>query len=660
MYTNNSSSALPRMHKLIEQIREADIAYYKYDNPVLPDIEYDKLFDELLALETATDVIISGSPTQTVAGEILESLRSVPHSKPMLSADKIHTIEEAAKFVAMHASMVSFKLDGLTLILRYDQGELQLALTRGKEGLAGEDVTHCVRVMQNVPLKIPYKYPMEIRGEGVISWDNFNELNKTLDEPYSHPRNLAAGSIRKHDATKVKDRKLDFIAFDMVTEIPGVETKSQQLDFLMDNGFDVVHHVPLIAGVTEENIKYLFDGWFDRKQSPYAVDGLIIEYDDLAYGASLGATGHHEKRMCAYKWEDKLYETEFLGLIAATTKSGMVSLKALVKAVEIGGNIVEHPYLHNINNIEKLKLGIGDKVMVYRANDVIPQIASNITQSNTVELPSCCPCCGGELVERSSEGGTRQLYCENDICSAQLIRRFEHFCEKTRMDVEGISESTLEKLVENGWIENFGDLYELGRYKEEIVKTEGFGEKSFEKIQTAITASKNRPLNQFIAGLGIHTIGRTAGRVLNQYFEGSWDAFEQAIKDGFDFTTLPDFGPIMHDNIYAWYHNPTEEALWRPALKHITFTKEIIGMSSISTDNPFYGKTVVATGKLNNYSRDEIQTRLMGLGAKPSSSVSKKTDYVIVGDIENSNKLSKAAEYGVPILSEEEFEEMVG
>jgi len=596
MYKIKLNPAFYRMTELISEISKADTAYYKFDNPVITDHEYDKLYDELLDLEKKTGIVLSGSPTQKTSGEILEGLKEVVHTKPMLSADKVHSIAEVVKFVAAHPALVSWKLDGMTLVLRYDNGEFQQGITRGAEGLVGEDVTHTVRVMTNVPLTIPYKGFLEVRGEGVVSWANFEELNKTTGEPYSHPRNLAAGTIRKLDASKVKDRKPEFIAFDMVTDNGMFSTKQEQLEFLCKNGFSVVPYMPLEKGITTQVIEDVFE-FFNPANYPYAVDGLIVEYDDLAYGASLGATDHHENRLIAYKWEDEMHETQVTGLEVATTKAGFVSLTAVLKPVEIGGVIVRKAYLHNLNNIERLELGIGDTVKAYRANMVIPQIADNLTRSNTLPLPTHCPSCDSKLVEQSSEGGTRQLYCLNENCSAKLVRRFVRFCEKTRMNIAGMSETTLEKIIEAGLLKNFGDLYCLNKRRVEMARLPGFGPKLVDRLLNAIEKSRRCALNQFIAALGIHTIGRTAGRALNAYFGGDWNKFEQAIKDKFDFTQIEDFGPVMNENLYAWYHNPQEEELWRPALNHITFIKENTTMNH-NTENPFYGKTVVATDKL--------------------------------------------------------------
>lgn len=645
-----------RMLELIEQLTQADIAYYRDDNPVMSDFEYDRLMDDLRDIETRTGLILSGSPTQKVSGEILESLKPVRHTKPMLSADKTKSIEDLVKFAAGRPVMLSWKMDGLTLVLRYENGLLAQAITRGREGIIGEDVTHTVRTFLNVPLSIPTRDSFEVRGEGVISWENFKKINASLEEPYTQARSFAAGSVRKLNAGEAKKRMLEFWAFELVSDYLEPHSKLAQQQFLADNGFSVVPYLYLDAAHDEEKVREAI-ATMNPKAFAYPVDGLIMEYDDIAYGKSLGATGHHENRLIALKWQDELVRTKFLGVELATTRTGMVSITGLFEPVELDGATVSRAYLHNLDIFDAFQFGVGDEIDVYKANMIIPQIADNHTQSNTYVLPMTCPCCGEPLTVEKTTGGTRQLYCGNPHCTARLVQKFAHFCEKTRMNIEGLSATTLEKFIGHGWIRNFGDLYELEQHREAIVATEGFGQKSFERLQSSIEKSRHCTLAKFIAGLGIPMVGRHAGRDLDQYFHGSWEAFEQAVRDGFDFTQLPDFGQTMHNNIYIWYADTEEAKLWRPLLEKVIFEKENYDMNT-NTTNPFYGKTVVATGKLENYTRDGIQTKLLQLGAKPASSVTKKTDYLIVGEKAGS-KLTKAQQLGIRTLTEEEFEAML-
>ena len=652
---NNTN--LERMRELIERLTEADIAYYKNDAPIMTDLEYDRLTEELASLEHDTGLVLSGSPTQKVSGEILENLAEVRHTKPMLSAGKTKSIEDLIRFAAGRAVLLSWKMDGLTLVLRYEYGKLKQAITRGREGIIGEDVTHTVRTFRNVPLTLPTKESFEVRGEGVISWESFRKINASLEEPYTHPRNLASGSTRKLDAGEASKRRLEFWAFELVSDHLEPESKLAQQQFLQRSGFSVVPYIFLDAGHSEQDIRDTVAG-MEPKDFAYPVDGLVMEYEDLRYGKSLGATGHHENRLIALKWADELYSTRFRGVELATTRTGMVSITGLFDPISIDGTLVSCAYLHNLDIFDEFQFGIGDEISVYKANMIIPQIADNRTPSNTYALPMACPCCDEPLTVKRTSGGTRQLYCVNPHCAAKLVQKFAHFCEKTRMNIEGLSATTLEKLIGHGWVHNFGDLYELERHREEIIKTEGFGEKSFERLQAAIEKSRCCTLAKFIAGLGIPMVGRHAGRDLDRYFHGSWAEFEAAILNGFDFTQLPDFGETMHNNIYTWYADAQEAKLWRPLLRKIQFeTKENLTMET-TMNNPFAGKTVVATGKLEHYTRDGIQEKLISLGAHPSGAVSKKTDYLIVGEKAGS-KLTKAQQLGVKTLTEQEFEDML-
>lgn len=652
---NNTN--LERMRELIERLTEADIAYYKNDAPIMTDLEYDRLTEELASLEHDTGLVLSGSPTQKVSGEILENLAEVRHTKPMLSAGKTKSIEDLIRFAAGRAVLLSWKMDGLTLVLRYEYGKLKQAITRGREGIIGEDVTHTVRTFRNVPLTIPTKESFEVRGEGVISWESFRRINASLEEPYTHPRNLASGSTRKLDAGEASKRRLEFWAFELVSDHLEPESKLAQQQFLQRSGFSVVPYIFLDAGHSGQDIRDTVAG-MEPKDFTYPVDGLVMEYENLRYGKSLGATGHHENRLIALKWADELYSTRFRGVELATTRTGMVSITGLFDPISIDGTLVSRAYLHNLDIFDEFQFGIGDEISVYKANMIIPQIADNKTQSNTYMLPMTCPCCGKPLTVKYTSGGTRQLYCGNPHCAAKLVQKFAHFCEKTRMNIEGLSATTLEKLIGHGWVRNFGDLYELEQHREDIVRTEGFGERSFDRLQAAIEKSRRCTLAKFISGLGIPMVGRHAGRDLDRYFHGSWAEFEAAILNGFDFTQLPDFGETMHNNIYTWYADAQEAKLWRPLLRKIQFeTKENLTMET-TMNNPFAGKTVVATGKLEHYTRDGIQEKLISLGAHPSGAVSKKTDYLIVGEKAGS-KLTKAQQLGVKTLTEQEFEDML-
>lgn len=646
---------MEQMKAYIEQIRAADKAYYNTGAPVLTDYEYDQMFDALKALEEETGVVLSASPTQKVGGEVLDEIHKVLHTKPMLSADKTKSIEDVLRFMNGRPCVLSWKLDGSTMVLRYENGELKQAITRG-DGYAGDDVTHTARVFLNIPIKIKEKEKIEVRGEAVIRWSYFHKINEELaDSRYSHPRNLAAGSIGMLDARESKNRCLEFQAFDLV-EGPTFQTKDEQLRYMKRLGFQVVEHV-LMKDMSQEQVRRCMEN-MDPKHYAYPVDGLIVEQNDIAYGKSLGRTGHHENRMIAFKWKDETYETRFRGVELRPTRKGRLSLTGLFDPIEIDGVMVSRATLHNFDVFKRFRLGKGDRVLLIRSNMGIPQLVQNLDQSDTYELPESCPCCGADVVIRKEEN-TRFLYCSNPNCPGALVQKFVHYCHRTRMNIPGLSEATLTKFVNRGWLTTFGDLYELDRYREQMIQENGFGVRSYERLQKSIDGSRKTTLNRFIAALGIHEVGRSAGRIISDYFSGSWTLFEQAIQDGFDFTMLQDFGQTMNDSIYKWYADKQAEALWRPALQHIEFQVKEKEHSIMDNKNVFQGKKIVATGKLTGYTRTEIQDKILSLGATPQSAVSKTTDYLIVGEKAGS-KLIKAQQLGVPTLTEEEFEEMIG
>jgi DNA ligase (NAD+) len=646
---------MEQMKVYIEQIRAADKAYYNTGAPVLTDYEYDQMFDALKALEEETGVVLSASPTQKVGGEVLDEIHKVLHTKPMLSADKTKSIEDVLRFMNGRPCVLSWKLDGSTMVLRYENGKLKQAITRG-DGYAGDDVTHTARVFLNIPIKIKEKEKIEVRGEAVIRWSCFHKINEELaDSRYSHPRNLAAGSIGMLDASESKNRCLEFQAFDLV-EGPAFQTKDEQLRYMKQLGFQVVEHV-LMKDMTQEQVRCCM-GNMDPKHYAYPVDGLIVEQNDIAYGKSLGRTGHHENRMIAFKWKDETYETRFRAVELRPTRKGRLSITGLFDPIEIDGVMVSRATLHNFDVFKRFRLGKGDRVLLTRSNMVIPQLVQNLDQSDTYELPESCPCCSADVVIRKEEN-TRFLYCSNPSCPGALVQKFVHYCHRTRMNIPGLSEVTLTKFVNRGWLTTFGDLYELDRYREQMIQENGFGVRSYERIQKSIDSSRKTTLNRFIAALGIHEVGRSAGRIISDYFGGSWTLFEQAIQDGFDFMMLQDFGQTMNDSIYKWYADKQAEALWRPALQHIEFQVKEKENSIMDNKNVFQGKKIVATGKLAGYTRTEIQDKILSLGATPQSAVSKTTDYLIVGEKAGS-KLIKAQQLGVPTLTEEEFEEMIG
>ena len=643
---------LARMKELIAQLRVEDEAYYVEDNPRISDKQYDALFDELAALERETGVIYAGSPTARVQGKVVDSLRSVRHTKPMLSADKTKDIQEVEKFAreAWKAAfdksvVVSWKLDGLTLVIRYKNRVLVEVITRGN-GEDGEDVTHNIAAIFGIPKQLPSYAPpyVEVRGECVVSWVNFQEINEGVEVPYSHPRNLAAGSVRLLNPEEAKTRRLQFLAFELVEPKPVLISDSYEA--MEQLGFDVVPHSVVSAEDVVEAVNQ-----YEPENYSLPVDGLIVEYNDKLFGENLGATGHHERCRIALKWKDETYPTKFRGVLLRPTRTGRVSLTALFDPVKIEGSKVTKATLHNYDIFSSLELGVGDTLQVYKANKIIPAIDANETKSGTYKLPETCPCCGDKLEVRKVEK-TNFLVCPNSSCSAKHVRTYEHFCGRGYMNIKGLSGSTLTKLVENGFITSRRSIYHLSEHKDEIAKLEGFGNRAVEKLVVAVEKSRDTTLAPFLASFGITMVGRHAGKILEKQF-GTLDALLTAVDSGFDFSVIKDFGPMRSQYLREFFMNEKNRESVLEIAAEVRF-KEATFSAPKTGDNPFAGKTVVATGSLEKFSRDGINEFLESLGAKPSGSVSKKTDFVVAGPGAGS-KLAKAQELGIPILSEEEF-----
>lgn len=649
---------MQKMRELIEKIRLYDRAYYEESNPLVSDREYDEIYDQLLALEKETGVVLSNSPTQRPSGKCVDSLKKVKHSKPMLSAEKTKSVEEIKKFIANGLVsgnkypgqvIVGWKEDGLTIVLRYENGEFVQGITRG-DGDYGEDITHNVGRFKNVPMHIPCKDSVEIRGEGVVSLADFEAFNETHDDQFSHARNMASGSVRAYDSNVAAERNISFIAFEVVR--PVVSTKKEEYEFLANNGFYVVEHTHTDIDHVEDVMKQ-----YDPKNYAFPVDGLIIEHEDKEFGRSLGATGHHENCRMAFKWANELHETTFLGVEVRTTRTGMVSLTALFKPVMIEGHKVQRATLHNLSFFENLQLGIGDKIQVYKANQIIPEIDRNDTKSNSYVLSMTCPCCGAPLeIHTGPTTGSRTLYCPNPECAAKKSSRFEHFASKPAANIVGLSGSKIGDLLSFGLVHRFADLYHLDPYQSEISALDGWGKRSFEKIQAAIEESRKMELRRFIVCFGIPQVGKNAGKDIHKYFHGDPVAFMDAVKNGFDFHVLPDFGDIMCQNLKEFFDDPENMEDWNTLMKEFQFE---LDEESEAIESPLTGKSVVATGSFQYFSRNGINRAIEKLGGMPKGAVSKKTDFVVVGENAGSKK-DKAKSLNIPILSEQDLMKMFG
>ena len=635
---------IERIKQLTTELLQYCHEYYAMDNPTISDAAYDKKYNELEQLENEANFWLANSPTRKVQGSILEGFTKVEHTKPMLSAAKTKDINEIKKFLGYNPFYCSYKLDGLTLVVRYSHGKFVQAVTRGT-GIIGEDVTEQAKMISNLPMNIPYTYDLELRGECVVSWDNFNKINETLDDKYSHPRNLAAGSLRNLDTNITKVRNLSYIVFECVSDLYDedgkYDSKWDELGYLDHLGFEIVDRC---LGEVEACVKEMTPESYN-----YPVDGLIFEMCMKEYSKSLASTSHHEGCRMALKWADNIYETTLLDIEWNPTRTGIISPVAIFSEIDLDGALTTRATLHNLSIIKQLELGIGDTITVYRSNMVIPKIDDNLTRSNTLEIPKKCPCCGSETVIKDTDN-SQVLMCMNPDCAAKKIAQFTHFVSRKCMNIDGLSEATLEKLISLGYINSFKDIYGLSNYRDQLIDLDGLGAKSVEKLLLAIEKSRNVKLENFIAALGIPNIGLSAAKIISQKFNGNFHDWIDAYSHGFPWDTLDDFGETMADNLDNYLEYNYSDLL--KLADEMTF---IVPEKKSISDNPFNGKSLCVTGKLNHFTRDSINEKIVSLGAKAVGSVSKKTDFLITNEQSGSSKYKKAVELNVPIITEDEF-----
>lgn len=638
---------IEQIKKLTAELLQYCHEYYDLDSPTISDAAYDKKYNELEKLENEVDFWLANSPTRKVQGEVLPYLMKVHHSVPMLSADKSTNIEDVKKFIGDHFVVASYKLDGSTVVCKYNNGQFIQGLSRGS-GTDGEDITHTVKMIKNLPMTIPYKGYLEIRGEALIPWKYYNEMNK--DGTLGHPRNVASGGLRQLDANEAAKRNIYFYAFTLVNwRDIGVKTKFESLRFLYNNGFDVVPHVQIPTyGTLEKSLAYL-----NREAYENPTDGWCFEYDDLEYGESLGSTGHHDRRLFALKPEVEEHTTTFRGVEYNTCRTGIVSLTATFDPVEIGNTTITRATLHNVDYFNSLELGEGDEIVVAKMNEIIPGVLQNNTCSNTYKLIDVCPSCGKPLIIKNT-GTANVLYCQNENCPSRKLARFVHFVSKKGMAIDGLSEATLEKLISLNYINNFQSIYHLVDHRDQLIKLDGFGAKSVEKLLLAIEKSRNVKLENFIAALGIDGIGSSASKTIADHFENKFDYLLDATFCKYDFTQMPDFGEVMANNLQD-YFDEYFAGICSLANEMIFIMPE----KKTVANNPFNGKSLCVTGKLVRFTRDSINEKIASVGAKAVGSVSKNTDYLITNEASGSSKYNKAVELGVPIITEEEFLNMI-
>lgn len=628
---------ISRIKELVDVLHKASIAYYRDDNPVMSDKQYDDLYDELETLEKKTDLVLAGSPTQKVQGYILDGFQKVQHSKPMLSAAKTKDVDEIKRFVSDKDFYCSYKLDGATTVVRYENGKFVQGITRGT-GEIGEDVTEQCRFIPNLPMSIPINDYVELRGETVISYDEFHRVNASLEKPFAHPRNMAAGTLRNLDLNVVKQRRLSFVVFEVVSPI--FKNKWEGLEAVRDWGFEVVN---CGRGSVDDLVEAMQPEFYK-----YPVDGLVFEINDYDLSKSMGATQHHEGCRMALKWADDLYETTLTGIEWQTSRTGLINPVAVFSPVDLCGAITTRATLHNLSYIEDLELGVGDTIQIYRANMVIPKVHDNLTRSNTWEYPKTCPTCGFPT-EIHNDNGSKTLHCTNPACKAKLINRLVNFVSRKGMNIDGLSEETLTKFVEWGWIKNIFDIYNLPIHFVELRCKEGFGERSVQKLYNAIENSKSVELDHFIAALGIPGIGTAQAKELAKKFK-TWDKFRDAGYGDYDFGKLNGFGEVANRNIRTWFRFAYQEDRISQLVRNLHFVD-----SNTETNNSLACMTFVITGTLNHFeNRDALKKELESRGAKVSGSVSTKTNFLINNDIDStSSKNKKAKQLNIPIVDEE-------
>lgn len=652
---SNKMKLSERILELIEKINFYRNSYYNNNISLVEDAEYDALFDELKALEAETGLKFNGSPTQKVGATIQSSLKKVKHNHPMLSLAKSTDNEEIKKFIGEQPVVFMLKCDGLTCSLLYKKGKLVRAETRG-DGFIGEDVTENIKMVSNVPLTISEQDEIVVDGEIIVKWDAFNQANCSDD--FSHPRNYAAGGIRQLDTQVTKDRNLSFIAWKYVKGETLTNSFENNLNILSDLGFEVVPH-KFYGKISLDELPSLFENMYYKKASEtkIPVDGLVVSYDDVSFGESLGATSHHLNSQFAWKRKMEQIKTVLEDVQWNVGKTGVVFPTAIFKPVDLGGAITSRATLNNITFIKNLKLGIGDEIAVSRMNEVIPNIVKNFTENNNLIIPETCPCCGSKLRREISSSGAETIWCDNFSCAAKQLAQFEHFVSKPCANIDGLSSATLETLIDLGYIKTFADIYHLSDHKDDIVKLDGFGEKSYKKLYEAIELSREIKLSNFITALGIPLIGKTAGKTISKAFNGNYGFFHDAWEHGFDFSTLDDFGKAMSDAMNDAWINPNP--LWVGLDKEFSFIVE--ETPKISADDFISGKTFVVTGSFNNYKRSELEQIITDRGGKLSGSVSAKTSFLLTNDGDSgSSKAEKAKKLNIPIMSEDEFIKKAG
>lgn len=644
-----------RIKELVNILNEAAKTYYQEDREIMSNFEYDSLYDELVDLENETGVVLSNSPTIHVGYEIISELPKIEHDIPMLSLDKTKETADLTAWLANQTGLLSWKLDGLTIVLTYNNGELVRAVTRGS-GEIGEVITNNAKVFKNLPLKISYKEELVIRGEAIIRYSDFQRINKEIPEiegKYKNPRNLSSGSVRQLNNEITAKRNVNFFAFSLVSS-SGEEdfnnSRKEQIDFLEKLGFDIVEY----KIVNSDNISKAV-GWFadNVSKSDLPSDGLVLTYNDIEYGSLLGSTAKFPRDSIAFKWEDEIKETVLKEIEWSASRTGLINPIAIFEPVELEGTTVSRASVHNISILQELELGFGDIVQVYKANMIIPQIADNLTRSGTIEVTDKCPICH-ESTQIQENVDVKVLYCTNSECPAKKTKSFDHFTSRDAMNIEGLSEATLEKFVAKGFINEIVDIFHLDKYKEEIISMEGFGEKSYSNLIKSINLARKTSPARLLYSLGIKNVGLSTAKLICNKFDNDFAKVRNASKD--ELLTIPGIGEVIAD-VLVEFLNDTEKQ------KQVDKILEEVEFEVIEANRPqlLEDKSIVITGSLNHFAnRNELKALIEELGGKVTSAVSSKTDFLINNDKQSqSSKNKKARELEIEIISEEDFMNLI-
>ena len=652
---NQTENKMKRMRDLVDLLNRARRAYEQEDTEIMSNYEYDQLYDELQALEKELNTTLAASPTVNVGYEVLSELPKEQHERPMLSLDKTKDVERLKEFLGDQRAMISWKLDGLTIVLTYRDGALEKAVTRGN-GEVGEVVTNNARVFRNLPLHIPYEGELVLRGEAVISYKDFKEINEEIgdaDAKYKNPRNLCSGSVRQLNNEITAKRKVRFYAFTLVNagDVDFHNSRMYQMQWLKEQGFDVVENHPVTRETVDEEVDW-FASQIGKNEVPS--DGLVLVYDDIAYGQSLGTTAKFPRDSFAFKWADEIRETTLKEIEWNPSRTGLINPVAIFEPVELEGTTVSRASVHNISIMEELELGVGDRITVYKANMIIPQIAENLTRSGVKDIPAACPVCGG-ATRVSMENETKTLYCTNPKCQAKHVKSFTLFVSRDAMNIEGLSEATLEKFIINGYIKDLTDLFHLDRYAEEIKNMDGFGEKSYENLQNSIKTARTTTLPRLVYSLGIPNIGIANAKMICRAFDHDPEKVLNATEEELD--EISGVGGVIAKAYVDYFADEEHRNVFRRLLEEVDIPKE----EETEDSRKFAGINFVITGSVERFAnRAEVKEEIEKRGGKVTGSVTSKTNYLINNDVNStSSKNRKARELGVPIISEQEFLQML-